>query len=176
MTVVGSSYVSKYLQDMNIHNSTSHFTSLPRKETGSFWPFWNSLPFLRGMFTKTLGDHSKMTSSRCFHGFWHYFSFILSFVKQTDSHFIRDKKHTILGFSCVVLSPWPSLPYSPRPHVYSSPLEVMAALWELPQAISRMRLVFNASINLGLSQFLQKMSKEFIVFIMKELHHIFQPS
>lgn len=52
----------------------------------------------------------------------------------------------------------------------------MAALWELPQAISRMRLVFNASISLGLSQFLQKMNKEFIALIMKELHNILQPS
>lgn len=61
---------------------------------------------------------------------------------------------TILGLSWVVLSPWPSRPYSPRPQVYNSPLDVRAALCELPQAMSRMRLVFRASISRGLSQFL----------------------
>lgn len=35
---------------------------------------------------------------------------------------------TCLGLSWVVLSPWPSRPYSPSPHVYTSPLEMMAAL------------------------------------------------
>jgi hypothetical protein len=60
---------------------------------------------------------------------------------------------TCLGFSCVVLSPCPSLPYSPNPHVYRSPLDVMAALCELPQAMSRTRLDFRASISRGLSQF-----------------------
>ena len=49
---------------------------------------------------------------------------------------------THLGLSCVTLSPCPSLPYSPHPHVYSSPLEVMAALWLLPQAISLTLLFF----------------------------------
>ena len=63
-------------------------------------------------------------------------------------------RRTSLGLSWVVLSPWPSLPYSPRPQLYSSPLEVMAELWELPQAMSRIRLVFKASISRGLSQFL----------------------
>lgn len=62
---------------------------------------------------------------------------------------------TILGFSCVVLSPCPNRPYSPRPQVYSSPLEVRAALWELPHAMSLMRLVRRASMSLGLSQFLR---------------------
>ncbi|KAG7276316.1 hypothetical protein CRUP_015639 [Coryphaenoides rupestris] len=47
-------------------------------------------------------------------------------------------------------------PYSPRPQLYSSPLDVMAELWELPQAMSRMRLVFRASISRGLSQFLEE--------------------
>lgn len=61
---------------------------------------------------------------------------------------------TSLGLSCVVLSPCPRRPYSPRPQLYSSPLEVMAALCELPQAMSRMRFVFSASISRGLSQFL----------------------
>ena len=63
---------------------------------------------------------------------------------------------TSLGRSWVVLSPWPRRPYSPRPQLYSSPLEVMAALWELPQAMSRIRLVFRASIRRGLSQFLRE--------------------
>ena len=58
---------------------------------------------------------------------------------------------THLGRSCVTLSPWPSRPYSPQPQVYSSPLEVMAALWELPHAMSRTLLFFSASISRGLS-------------------------
>lgn len=62
-----------------------------------------------------------------------------------------------------MLSPWPRRPYSPKPQLYSSPLEVMAALWELPQAMSRMRFAFRASINRGLSQFLkQKMAYHLI--------------
>lgn len=63
------------------------------------------------------------------------------------------QQQTCLGFSWVVLSPWPSRPYSPSPQVYRSPLEVMAALWELPHAMSLTRLDFRASIRRGLSQF-----------------------
>ena len=65
-----------------------------------------------------------------------------------------DDCHTCFGRNCVVLSPCPSRPYSPKPHVYRSPLEAMAALWELPHEMSRMRFDRNASINRGLSQFL----------------------
>lgn len=61
-----------------------------------------------------------------------------------------------------MLSPWPRRPYSPKPQLYNSPLEVIAALWELPQAMSRIRFVLSASINRGLSQFLkQKITKSF---------------
>lgn len=102
-------------------------------------------------------DHPKTMSPYCLHDFCYCSFMLLSSVKHIcASSETRKIDFTILGFSCVVLSPCPSLPYSPRPHVYSSPLEVIAALWELPQAISRMRLVFNASISLGLSQFLEK--------------------
>lgn len=120
-------------------------------------------------------DHSRTISSYCLHVFC-YFSFMqLSLVKHVCiSSETKNIDFTILGFSCVVLSPCPSLPYSPRPQVYSSPLEVIAALWELPQAISRMRLVFNASISLGLSQFLEKMNNKSTVLIIKEPHNILQ--
>lgn len=119
-------------------------------------------------------DHIETMPSYCLHVF--YFSFmLLSFVKHICiSSETRNIDFTILGFSCVVLSPCPSLPYSPRPQVYSSPLEVIAALWELPQAISRMRLVFNASISLGLSQFLENMNNKPIVLIKKYPHNIVQ--
>ena len=50
--------------------------------------------------------------------------------------------------TCVTLSPCPSRPYSPHPQVNSSPLLVMAALCELPQAMSLTLLFFRASINL----------------------------
>lgn len=63
---------------------------------------------------------------------------------------------TCFGLSWVWLSPWPRRPYSPRPQVYSSPVQVTAALCELPHAISRILFVFKASTKRGLSQFLRK--------------------
>lgn len=122
------------------------------------------------MCTKTSSDCSKMMSSYCFYSFG--FALLCQSLNTRISSEMRNIYFTILGFSCVVLSPCPSLPYSPRPHVYSSPLEVIAALWELPQAISRIRLVFSASISLGLSQFLKTVSKEYIIAsLLKELHN-----
>ena len=43
----------------------------------------------------------------------------------------RVKLLTCFGLSCVTLSPWPRRPYSPQPHVYSSPDDVMAALCDI---------------------------------------------
>lgn len=50
---------------------------------------------------------------------------------------------THFGASWVWLSPCPRRPYSPRPHVYSWPDEVTAALWLLPAATSRIRSPFD---------------------------------
>lgn len=85
--------------------------------------------------------------------FSHCFTQIRLLLLCFLSHsFLAIKVLTSFGFSCVTLSPCPSLPYSPSPQVYSSPLDVMAALWELPQAMSRMRFDFKVSIIRGLSR------------------------
>lgn len=50
------------------------------------------------------------------------------------------------------MSPCPSRPYSPKPHVYNSPLLDMAAECELPHAMSLILLLRKLSIIFGLSR------------------------
>lgn len=115
---VTSSCVSKQMQDMNAESNICQFTSHPKKETGSFWPFWNSLTFTRVWVPKPNLDHSKTMCSHCLRVFCYFSFMLLSFVKNVCiSSETGNIDFTILGFSCVVLSPCPSLPYSPRPQV-----------------------------------------------------------
>ena len=58
---------------------------------------------------------------------------------------------TCLGLCCVWLSPCPRRPYSPRPQVKSSPVDMTAALCELPQEISWTNLLLSASTSCGRS-------------------------
>jgi len=59
-----------------------------------------------------------------------------SVYKRTVRPFRFAAHLTCLGLSCVWLSPCPRRPYSPRPQVKSSPVDMTAALCELPQEIS----------------------------------------
>lgn len=72
-------------------------------------------------------------------------------------------------------SPCPSRPYSPKPHVYSSPSLVMAALCELPAETSRINKDFNDSTSLGLSKFLQ-IEMYAIIIQIAERRHFFTKS
>ena len=86
---------------------------------------------------------------------WHETLMLCHWHYETQKKKMTNNRPTCFGRNCVVLSPCPSRPYSPKPHVYKSPLDAMAALCELPQAMSRMRFDRNASIRRGLSQFLE---------------------
>ena len=63
---------------------------------------------------------------------------------------------TILGLGWSSLSPCPSLPYLPFPQVYSSPVEVMQALWAPPADIDTTCFPRRDSITRGRSQGLKE--------------------
>mgnify|MGYP000659280305 CR=1 FL=1 len=67
---------------------------------------------------------------------------------------------TILGLDWSSLSPCPSLPYRPFPHVYNSPADVIQALCAPPAAMATTSLPRSDSITRGLSHGLRKKEKE----------------